>query len=66
VGGLAAVKDVDWVIKINDLADRLGLDTISLGNVLAFAIAASKNGKLSLSLEWGDGEALAKFVEDIA
>ena len=66
VGGLAAVKDVDWVIKINDLADRLGLDTISLGNVLAFAITASKNGKLSLSLEWGDGEALAKLVEDIA
>jgi aldehyde:ferredoxin oxidoreductase len=66
VGGLAAVKDVDRAIKINDLADRLGLDTISLGNVLAFAIAASRNGKLPLSLEWGDGETLAKLVEDIA
>ena len=66
VGGLAAVKDADWVIKINDLADRLGLDTITLGNVLAFAIAASKSGKLPGSLDWGDGEALAKLTEDIA
>ncbi len=66
VGGLAAVKDADWVIKINDLADRLGLDTITLGNVLAFAIAASKSGKLPTSLDWGDGEALAKLTEDIA
>jgi len=66
VGGLAAVKDVDWVIKINDLADRLGLDTISLGNVLAFAIVASKSGRLPVSLDWGDGEALAKLTEDIA
>jgi Aldehyde:ferredoxin oxidoreductase len=66
IGGLAAVKDVDWVIKISDLADRLGLDTISLGNVLAFAIAASKSGRLPIRLEWGDGEALAKLTEDIA
>lgn len=66
VGGLAAVRDVDWVIKINDIADRLGLDTISLGNVLAFAVAASKSGKLPLDLDWGDGEALARLAEDIA
>lgn len=66
LGGLAAIRDVDWVIKLNDLADRLGLDTISLGNVLAFAIVLSKMGKIPIRLEWGDGESLAKLVEDIA
>ncbi|MEZ0247862.1 MAG: aldehyde ferredoxin oxidoreductase family protein, partial [Thermoproteus sp.] len=66
VGGLAGVKDVDWLVKINDVADRLGMDSISLGNVLAFAVAASKAGKLPIRLEWGDGEALARLAEDIA
>ncbi len=66
VGGLAAVKDVDAIIEINDIADRLGMDTISLGNVLAFAVAASKAGKLGVKLEWGDGDALAVLAKDIA
>ncbi len=66
VSGLCGVKDIEWTIKVNDLADRLGLDTITLGNVLAFAITVSKRGRLPLELDWGDGEALARLVEDIA
>lgn len=66
LGGLAAVKDVDAIVKINDLADRLGMDTISLGNVLAFAVVASRAGKLPVELDWGDGEALSRLAEDIA
>ena len=66
LGGLAAIKDVDAIVKINDLADRLGMDTISLGNVLAFAVVASRAGKLPVELDWGDGEALSRLAEDIA
>ena len=66
LGGLAAVKDVDAIVKINDLADRLGMDTISLGNVLAFAVVASRAGKLPVELDWGYGEALSRLAEDIA
>ena len=66
LGGLAAIKDVDAIVKINDLADRLGMDTISLGNVLAFAVVASRAGKLPAELDWGDGEALSRLAEDIA
>ncbi|MFB6491489.1 MAG: aldehyde ferredoxin oxidoreductase family protein [Thermoproteus sp. AZ2] len=66
MAGATGLKDVDWLIKLNDLADRLGMDSISLGGTLAFAIEASKRGKLPIRLDWGDGEALAKLVEDIA
>lgn len=66
MAGNTGLKDADWLIALNDLADRLGMDTISLGNVLGFAVEASKRGKLPVKLEWGDGEALAALVKAIA
>lgn len=65
LGGLTGCADPDEMIRLNDLADRLGMDTISLGNAIAFAIEAAKMGKLGAKLEWGCGD-LAKLVEDIA
>ena len=64
LGGLTGCADPDELIKLNDLADRLGMDTISLGGVLALAIEASKRGKID-GLEWGC-EGLAKLIEDVA
>lgn len=65
LGGLTGCADPDELIRLNDLADRLGMDTISLGGVLAFAIEAAEEGKLKLEAEWGCG-GLAKLIEDIA
>ena len=63
LGGLTGCADPDELIKLNDLADRLGMDTISLGGVLALAIEASK--RRGGETKWGC-EGLAKLVEDIA
>ncbi len=55
------------VAVLNRLADELGIDTISLGNVLGFAIEASQKGLLKdEKLEWGDFNKMRELVTDIA
>ncbi|MCD6563649.1 MAG: aldehyde ferredoxin oxidoreductase family protein [Thermoproteales archaeon] len=50
----------------NRLADMYGVDTISLGNVLGFAIEISERKILKdLSLEWGDFKGIRKMIDDI-
>ena len=45
-GGLCMVKSIEEIIYLNDLCDRLGMDTITAGNLAAFAIEASKRKKI--------------------
>jgi len=66
MGSLLGVNDLDCVIKFNDLADRLGMDTISLGNVVGFAIYLSKRGLIKLDVDWGDCEGIERLIVDIA
>jgi len=60
------------VIRANELCNRFGLDTISTGNSIAFAIEAFEQGLLTeqdtggLKLAWGDSEAILTLVEQIA
>ena len=65
-GGLCMVKSIEEIIYINDLCDRLGIDTITAGNLVAFAIEASKNGKIEDKLEYGDADGIAKMLTKIA
>lgn len=44
-GGLCLIRKLDEIIYLNDLCDRLGMDTITAGNLAAFAIEATKKGK---------------------
>ena len=45
-GGLCMIEEIEEIAYLNELCDRLGIDTISSGNLVAFAIEASKNGKI--------------------
>ena len=67
-GSLSGIKSIAHVALLNDYADRLGLDTISFGNVYAFAVEAQKAGKLELPyrLDYGDHEAMLRLMEDVA
>ena len=40
--------------KLNRLADEMGMDTISLGGVLAFSMEASAKKLIDEKIEWGD------------
>lgn len=71
-GAMLLNDDLPSVIRANELCNRYGLDTISTGNSIAFAIEAFERGLISardtggLTLTWGDGEAILAMVEQVA
>ncbi|MGC9335396.1 MAG: aldehyde ferredoxin oxidoreductase C-terminal domain-containing protein, partial [Anaerolineae bacterium] len=65
-GGLCAVDDLAEILYLNDICDRLGLDTITAGNVAAFAIEASRRGALDLKLDYGDVDGIADLLHKMA
>jgi aldehyde:ferredoxin oxidoreductase len=66
IGGLCCVSPIEEVVYLNDICDRLGLDTISGGNMAAFSIEAGKMGKLSGMPDYGDVDGIAKLFQQIA
>jgi aldehyde:ferredoxin oxidoreductase len=65
-GGLCEIDSIQEIMYLNDICDRLGMDTISAGNLVAFTIEAAKQGKIKLKIDYGDVDAIAKLLEDIA
>jgi aldehyde:ferredoxin oxidoreductase len=65
-GGLCMVKSIEEIIYFNDLCDRLGMDTITAGNLAAFAIEASKGKKIEEKLDYGDVDGIADVLIKIA
>jgi aldehyde:ferredoxin oxidoreductase len=65
-GGLCMVKSIEEIIYLNDLCDRLGMDTITAGNSAAFAIEASRRKKIEESINYGDAEGIAEILTKIA
>ena len=65
-GGLCMVKSIEEIIYLNDLCDRLGMDTITAGNLVAFAIEASKRKKITDKLNYGDVDGIAAILRKIA
>ncbi len=63
--------NVESLIRINDLCNRYGLDTISAGSYVSFAIECFEHGLISkedtggLELKWGNHEAIVSLVEKI-
>ncbi len=65
-GGLCEIDQLEEIAHLNDLCDRLGVDTITAGNLAAFAIEASRRGKIRERLDYGDVDAVADLVHKIA
>jgi len=66
-GSLLGVNDLGFVSLANQKCNAFGLDTISTGNTLAFALEAAEEGLLGdISARWGDGESLIDMIDDIA
>ena len=70
-GPLCMCDDIDVIIKLHDLCNRSGLDTISAGHVLAFAMECFEKGILTegdtdgLRIGWGDGAAMVALLEKV-
>lgn len=53
------------VSVLNRIADEMGIDTISLGNNIAFAMEASEKKLIEEKIEWGDFKAAKSLALDI-
>ena len=65
-GGLNLVEDIREIAYLNDVCDRLGIDTMTAGNVTAFAIEAYKRGKSEYEIDYGQVDRIAELLELIA
>ena len=66
LGSNIGLGNLQQVAALNRIADELGLDTISLGNVLGFAMEASEKGLIPEKLEWGKFRQTKDLIQDIA
>ncbi len=66
IGGLNCVDSLEEIVYLNDLCDRLGIDTMSAGNLTAFATEAYKLGKIDFEIEYNRPDTMAELLEEIA
>jgi aldehyde:ferredoxin oxidoreductase len=69
LGPLVWNSDPELLIKANEMCNLYGLDTISTGATIAFAMECHQNGLLAdadFSLEWGDPASVLGLIECIA
>lgn len=64
-GGLCLIDSIEEIAHLNDFCDRLGMDTMSAGNLAAFAIEASKRGKIADKLDYGNPDMIADLLYKI-
>lgn len=71
-GSMCLNDDLASINLCNDICNRAGLDTISTGSSVAFAIECFENGLVSLDdtggieLRWGNAEAIVRLTRAIA
>jgi aldehyde:ferredoxin oxidoreductase len=69
LGGLCMNDDADSIFRMNEKLNRAGMDTISVGGTVAFAIECFEKGVLTrkdtdgLDLTWGNSSAIESLVE---
>ena len=71
-GSISLNDNLDSILLCNDICNRTGLDSISTGSVVAFAIECYENGIITkedtdgLEMTWGNHKSIAAMTEKIA
>ena len=69
LGGLCLNDDADSIFRMNETLNRAGMDTISAGGTVAFAIECFEKGILTLGdtggleLTWGNSAAIEALID---
>jgi aldehyde:ferredoxin oxidoreductase len=71
LGPMLGISNPEALILANDLCDRLGMDTISMGVTLAFVAEALERGwltpaEIGVPFGWGDWRGMLTLVEQTA
>ncbi|MFH1037724.1 MAG: aldehyde ferredoxin oxidoreductase family protein [PVC group bacterium] len=59
-------SDLDDLIYANHLCNDLGMDTISCGSAIGFAMECREHGLIPEEVNWTDGEKIVQLVKAIA
>jgi len=71
-GSLCLNDNLSSIVEANDLCNRYGIDTISLGVSIAFAMEAYNKGLLNrkdfegINLRWGNSQTIIKIIHQVA
>jgi len=69
VGSNCGISDHEAIIQANYLCDNYGIDTISVGGIIAFVMELYQRGMVTakeldgIEAQWGSGEALVQLTE---
>ena len=66
LGPLCGVSDREAILRAARRCDELGLDTISAGATIAFAMECSERGLIANQLAFGNGDAVLTLLDQIA
>ncbi|WP_319521702.1 aldehyde ferredoxin oxidoreductase family protein [uncultured Desulfosarcina sp.] len=64
-GGLCMIEEIEEIVFLNDLCDRMGLDTMTAGNLAALAIEARRRGKIDLEIDYNQPDQIAALLKKI-
>jgi len=63
IGGLNCIESLEEVAYLNDICDRLGLDTMSAGNMAGFVTEAYKRGKIDFPIDYNQPDRVAELLQ---
>jgi len=66
IGSNLLIHDISKIAMFNDQLNRLGLDSISTGNVIGFVMELTEKGLLETDLSFGNLENISQAISDIA
>jgi aldehyde:ferredoxin oxidoreductase len=64
-GGLCMIQEIEEIAYLNDICDRVGMDTITAGNLCAFTIEAVRRGKVDYDIDYNQPDKVAKLLQEI-
>ncbi len=65
-GGLCMIDSIEEICHLNDVCDRLGMDTITAGNLCAFTMEAVERGVVDYDITYGDVDGTVRLLNDIS
>ena len=65
-GAQCGIDDLDIITEANYICNDMGLDTISMGNIVGCAMELAERGKIDADLHFGQSEKLLDLIRDTA
>lgn len=65
-GPNAGITDPEHIVKFNEVCDNMGLDTISTGDTIVWAMEMTEKGIYDFGIRFGEAEKMIEMVELIA